>query len=329
MSEVYTYISNMDSGSLTSESGHHRFTNTLYSGNMLSGVHLTCTGLDLNLTITQGEFRIPYSDYWYNIYMDADDVETLDAPDISLPNYDLVIAYIDRQMTFTSSDMNNPGACKFKVIKGDVADSPALPTKTAIQNIVGSGNPFIVLGAIEMYANQNYITSDQIIEDYVPVTNSLMAQGAFPVGSIYIETTGTNPATLLGFGTWEAFGAGKTLIGLDTTQTEFQNAEQTGGEATHSLTIDEMPSHSHSGTTDWGGNHQHTYIGQNNAVNRQLWGTADYHYGWTTLMDGANTGGTSWSGAHSHTFTTDSTGSNTGHENRQPYITAYFWKRTA
>lgn len=67
----------------------------------------------------------------------------------------------------------------------------------------------------------------------------LTAAGAYPVGSIYLSVTDTDPATLFG-GTWERIG-GRFLLGADDTYT----AGSTGGEAEHTLTIDEMPKHNH------------------------------------------------------------------------------------
>ncbi len=51
----------------------------------------------------------------------------------------------------------------------------------------------------------------------------------WPIGSIYISVVATNPATLMGFGTWAAFGAGRVLVGLDTEDADFDTAEETGG----------------------------------------------------------------------------------------------------
>lgn len=65
------------------------------------------------------------------------------------------------------------------------------------------------------------------------------AAGAYPVGAIYLSVTDTDPATLFG-GTWERIG-GRFLLGADDTYT----AGSTGGEAEHTLTIDEMPKHNH------------------------------------------------------------------------------------
>ena len=69
---------------------------------------------------------------------------------------------------------------------------------------------------------------------------------AFPVGSIYMNcSNATNPGTLLGFGTWASFGAGRVLVGLDSGDSDFDGAEETGGSKTHTLSIAELPAHTH------------------------------------------------------------------------------------
>lgn len=115
-----------------------------------------------------------------------------------------------------------------------------------------------------------------------------------PVGAIYTTTVSTNPSTILGYGTWTAFGAGRTLVGVDTGQTEFDTVEETGGAKTHTLTIAEMPSHNHSVAMSGGSNNGLTTS--------------------NSFQFGGNTGFTGGDGAHN---------------NLQPYITVYFWKRTA
>ena len=62
----------------------------------------------------------------------------------------------------------------------------------------------------------------------------------YPVGSIYINTTGTNPSTFLG-GTWSSFGAGKVPVGQDTTQTEFDTLGETGGSKTTTIGTTNLP----------------------------------------------------------------------------------------
>lgn len=68
---------------------------------------------------------------------------------------------------------------------------------------------------------------------------------AFPVGSVFISVVSTNPSTLLGYGTWQAFGAGRILIGLDSGDNDFNTDEETGGAKVHTLSIAELPSHTH------------------------------------------------------------------------------------
>jgi hypothetical protein len=149
----------------------------------------------------------------------------------------------------------------------------------------------------------------------VVVTAALSA--VYPVGSIYINAgVTTNPATLLGFGTWTAFGAGRVAVGFDAGNALFDTAEETGGSAN---TI--VVSHTHTATstvTDPGHNHSYTI---------------------NTTTTGGSGGGTNWAGFGSTNTgskttgvtvaTTNSTeGASGTNANYQPYITVYMWKRT-
>ena len=66
----------------------------------------------------------------------------------------------------------------------------------------------------------------------------------YPVGSIYMSVNSTNPSMFLG-GTWEAWGSGKMPVGVDSLDNDFSKVEKSGGEKTHKLTVNEMPSHNH------------------------------------------------------------------------------------
>jgi len=124
----------------------------------------------------------------------------------------------------------------------------------------------------------------------------------YPVGSIFTTVTAYADSAavvaVIGGTTWVAFGAGKVLVGVDTGDSDFNTIEETGGAKTHTLTTAEMPAHTH-------GYQKHT--------------------------------GSSALSIHdiSHTVTsyattqTTSTGGGGAHNNVQPYITVYFWKRTA
>jgi microcystin-dependent protein len=159
------------------------------------------------------------------------------------------------------------------------------------------------------------------IAKYAPMLDTM--KKIYPVGSIYMSTVSTNPATLFGFGTWEAMPAGRVLLaqGKSSWGTTY-NAGSTGGEATHQLTVGELPAHNHSASTNTTGSHAHTYTWRN-------------YQGWagsksaTSVWENTATNNTGSAGEHSHTVTINNTGSNQAHNNLQPYIAVYIWKRTA
>jgi microcystin-dependent protein len=133
---------------------------------------------------------------------------------------------------------------------------------------------------------------------------------AWPVGSIFMSVVPTDPAILLGGGTWVRWGQGRMAVSLDEGQTEFDSVEETGGEKTHTLTTAEIPGHTHglrTSAAEAGG------YGLNNQVSGR--GFTD-----RGLVSGATTGSTD---------TTASGGGGAAHNNLPPYITCYMWKRTA
>lgn len=121
-----------------------------------------------------------------------------------------------------------------------------------------------------------------------------------PVGSIYMTTVETNPSEIFGFGTWELWGAGRVPVGVDTTQTEFNVVEKTGGAKTHILTINEMPSHNHNIRAGEEGTEVHNEFGPISTSNKNKYQILSLY-----------------------------SGGNQPHNNLQPYITCYMFKRTA
>ena len=145
------------------------------------------------------------------------------------------------------------------------------------------------------------------------VTAGLAA--AYPVGAIFLSTVSTNPSTLLGFGTWVAYGTGRMLISADATYT----AGSTGGAATTTLITANLPSHSHTATvTDPG--HTHTHNAQQQNTGHQLAGG-----GSQTVFPTAATINSATTGI---TVTNSSTGSGTAATTISPYIAVYMWNRT-
>ena len=119
----------------------------------------------------------------------------------------------------------------------------------------------------------------------------------YPVGSIYTNmAVATNPATLLGMGTWVAYGAGRVLVGKAASGT-FDTLNEEQGAETTTLTIAQMPSHNH------------TYS----------LGTAQSNTAMATRVNSSTL----------VSPTTGNTGGGEAHTNLQPSVTVYMWKRTA
>ena len=140
----------------------------------------------------------------------------------------------------------------------------------------------------------------------------------YPVGSIYTNATNnTNPGTLLGFGTWTAFGAGRVMVGFNGSDPLFDAAEETGG-SKDAIVV----SHTHT-ATDSG----HTHTTTANVFGTS--GTDQVRPGWTArnTADFGPVAATSSTGTAS--ITVASSGSSGTNANLQPYITVYMWKRTA
>lgn len=179
------------------------------------------------------------------------------------------------------------------------------------------------------------------LETQYDAAMSMVATTLWPVNCIFITVSAIAPATLLGFGTWTAFGVGRVLVGYDASQAEFNLAEKTGGEKTHQLTINEMPSHTHIQDS-----HNHTQ----NAHNHNQTAHSHSLSGFNNFVDVANAGTTTPIIDNSGTFTTNgtvavnqattavnqdtvavnqNTGGDVGHNNLQPTIIVRFWKRLA
>lgn len=133
-----------------------------------------------------------------------------------------------------------------------------------------------------------------------------------PIGSIYMTTVATNPSEIFGFGTWELWGEGRVPVGVDINNPKFEVVEKTGGEENHTLTVDEMPSHAHSNMmftmnsidNNYGYARGGTYSGR--AVGRA--DTSQYN-----VLNGVQN--------------IQNTGGSVAHNNLQPYITCYMFKR--
>jgi hypothetical protein len=128
----------------------------------------------------------------------------------------------------------------------------------------------------------------------------------YPVGAIYTAITSGSPQSVFG-GTWVSFGQGRVLVGHDDTSSPDSDfvASSTdgssvlvGGAKTHTLSVAEMPSHTH--------------------------GISNFENPAGTGSTGSANGASSFS-----TVNTSATGGGQAHNNLQPYVVVYMWKRTA
>lgn len=154
-----------------------------------------------------------------------------------------------------------------------------------------------IKGRVETLTNKT-LSTGSVIDANVTVIEVL--KKAYPIGCIYVSTVSTNPSTLFGFGTWEAFGEGRVLVGKASSGT-FATAGATMGEEAHTLTVAEMPSHSHTKTV----------IPKDNV--------------WAAPNEGWNY---SYTSGTTYQHSTDATGGGGSHNNIQPSIVVYMWKRT-
>lgn len=192
---------------------------------------------------------------------------------------------------------------------------------TVVDYVSGTAHNMMTKGLLVEH-NQDGTHSTALVN----TLKATLLAAVYPVGSIYVNAVvATNPGTMLGFGTWVAFGSGRVMAGYDAGQTEFDTAEETGGSKTHTLTEAEMPAHNHSGTTSSAGNHAHTYQHWDAAIQNAVAASDDARF----IVQGLGNYATSTTGAHTHTMTTTTKGSGSAHNNLQPYITVYMWKRTA
>jgi hypothetical protein len=168
-----------------------------------------------------------------------------------------------------------------------------------------------VADADEVMANFNYLDSQ--------ITAVMSALN--PVGTIREFNVSTDPATLLGFGTWAPFGTGRVTVAIDAGQTEFDTNGKTGGSKTHTLSIDEMPIHTHT-------QNPHTHS-RSNQYSISGFRTGTGGQGFRADSSLLYTGSNNYDTIDNATATNQNAGGNGAHNNLQPYIVVYRWVRTA
>lgn len=128
----------------------------------------------------------------------------------------------------------------------------------------------------------------------------------YRIGDILESTNPNNPATDGYIGTWELYGKGRVMVCVDEDDTDFNTVGKTTGEKNHTLTIEEMPAHTHT----------LVYFNNNKPINLNAGGSS-YHVNFDqTGTDEEQVGGRS-------------VGGDKPHNNLQPSIVVYRWRRIA
>lgn len=186
------------------------------------------------------------------------------------------------------------------------------------------------------------VTGNTTVSGNLAVTGTVTANlaAAYPVGSIYMNASvSTNPATLLGFGTWAAFAAGRMPIGINSGDSDFDTLEETGGAKTHTLAETNLPSHKHYLFAD----HSHEQNANSDwvRVNNSLWSGGDGHAAGkekSASVEGYQASGSDdfkyriaydTANATPSVHPSSATGGGTATNHMNPYIVVYMWKRTA
>tara|TARA_R110000744_G_scaffold363044_1_gene471230 strand:- start:313 stop:1020 length:708 start_codon:yes stop_codon:yes gene_type:complete len=226
---------------------------------------------------------------------------------------------------FAAKDSLSTGNAN-KIVKGTEIDDEfdaiqvAVNTKANINNTALTGTPTAPTASASV--NTTQLSTTAYVTTAIAAAIAAAKLALYPVGSIYTQAAvATNPGTLLGFGTWATYGAGRVMVGLNGSDSAFDTLSETGGAAAvtpagtnagTALSIAQLAAHTHTTTLT-----QTNGLSSGNEARVPSGGS-------TTLGTQAYTSSEVGSGAtHTHTF------SGASQTNLQPYIVVYMWKRTA
>ena len=204
-----------------------------------------------------------------------------------------------------------------KIVKGSEINDEFDAIQTAINTKANISSPAFTDIPTAPTAAAGTSTTQIANTSFVATSISAISlSDVYPVGSIYMNASvATNPGTLLGFGTWVSFGAGRVLLGDDGGD---YIAEATGGSADAVVV-----SHDHGGAVNSAGTHNHNVIDLRVNEGQGITGYGVSAYSSYSIAPIE----TDVEPAHVHTINSD--GESGTNKNLQPYIVVYMWNRTA
>ena len=227
-----------------------------------------------------------------------------------MSDYTIAVSWSGKD-TLADSDAN-------KVISGDDFNTEFTTVQTAVNSKLDASSPTLTGTPLAPTAATSTDSTQIATTGFV---KNVLETYIYPVGSIYFNmAVSTNPATLLGFGTWAAYAEGRVLVGFQSSGTfdaldESLGAETADAATTGSTTLStsQIPAHSHKVA---GGEHD----------------TGSYDYGDNFQANNLQ----DVSGVRAHEVDTSSAGGGSGHTHTTPAVstlqsskTLYIWKRTA
>lgn len=241
------YISNRDGNGKTSEEGHYRLQTKILRGNTLGTTDLrvypNATGL--SIFVAPGDFKIDTSTgYSYTGWISANEVVNITTADTANPRTSSIVLYLDKNATTSPAPPNNPGIAKVISVDGTPAAVPSAPSQQAILSATNNATAYLILGNVTVPANATSITGGMLTDTRTPIgitdtvlqasnIKAIVGPLMYPVGSMYFNASvSTDPATQLGFGTWQAMG-GYVPVGYLNGDPDFGTIGATPGAKTH------------------------------------------------------------------------------------------------
>lgn len=176
------------------------------------------------------------------------------------------------------------------------------------------------------------VTTKEYVDNLVKTVEHALIEKIYPVGSIFYTLEDTDPSTLFEDTQWEKLPAGRTIISEGTSDWgEIYTLGQLGGEATHILTEEEMPEHTHSGNISEAElQGTLTYVSQEGDPTGVFTRTDSWNTKIVATGQSDNWGfNTTFNGTHTHDINIDNAGGGQPHNNMSPYIVMNIWKRIA